>query len=398
MPLAALFREERLESWSMTPDEWAELKRSYRSTGLVMACGQEGIPKTSSLGTQFFAHKSGADCQLHEGGPESPEHLATKAAVAKAAREIGWEAVIEFPAADRSWIADVLVTNGVRTIAIEAQWSGQSLVDFERRQARYEAAGIECFWLVAGLNLPNASTVPHYELTGGVGHLHIVLPALDPYENATELGAGVQSILQGEILPVVELVATSATIKAQMEKCWHCDKWMSIWAVTALDLEARCGGRTTLLWHDPWPLWAQHRHEQALETPVRMAIEKSDLPAAVSLKLKFSEKADTNYIAMNCPSCGYVQGDGNLEWRWNAEQYDVPLGAGLRLPFTEQTRARQHVCRDIGRGRCSQAPTDGPTASPGYGYPPASERVVTAQYREEQNPLPPRGSRRRTGR
>ena len=121
MPLAALFRNERIESWGMTSVEWAELKASYRASGLVMSCGQAGIPKTSSLGTQFFAHAPGSDCQAHEGGPESPEHLATKAAVARAAREIGWEAVIEFPAADRSWIADVLVTNGERTIAIEAQ-------------------------------------------------------------------------------------------------------------------------------------------------------------------------------------------------------------------------------------------------------------------------------------
>ena len=73
----------------MTSVEWAELKASYRASGLVMSCGQAGIPKTSSLGTQFFAHAPGSDCQAHEGGPESPEHLATKAAVARAAREIG---------------------------------------------------------------------------------------------------------------------------------------------------------------------------------------------------------------------------------------------------------------------------------------------------------------------
>lgn len=104
MPLSASYLGERIESWNMLASGWAELKRNYRASVLVMASGQAGIPKTSRLGTQFFAHKGGVDCQLHEGGPESPEHLATKAAVAQAAREIGWEAVIEFPAADRSWI------------------------------------------------------------------------------------------------------------------------------------------------------------------------------------------------------------------------------------------------------------------------------------------------------
>jgi hypothetical protein len=176
-----------------------------------------------------------------------------------------------------------------------------------------------------------------------------------------------------------------------MSKCWHCDKRMSLWTVTELDFESRCGGRTALLWPDPWPLWGQRRHEQALEAPIRTAIEDSDLPAAVALKLKFSDVAQTTYVAMNCPSCGYVQGDGLLEWRWNADEYAVPLGAGLRLPLTEQTRARPHFCRDIGRGRCSQAPSVGPTAVPGYGYPPTSETVMTDGYREENVAIPPRG-------
>jgi len=397
MPLAALFQDERIESWSMTPDEWAELKRAYRSTGLVMACGQAGVPKTSSLGTQFFAHKSGSDCQLHEGGPESREHLATKAAVAQAAREIGWEAVIEFAAADRSWIADVLVSNGTRMIAIEAQWSPQSMVDFERRQARYTAAGIECFWLTAGVNAQNASTVPHYGLSGGVEQLHIDLPSLAPYADSTAIGDGIKAILQGEILPLAEFVAMSAAVRTQMAKCWHCDKWMSLWTVIALNLESRCGERFSLAWPNPWALWAPYRHEQAIEAPIRLAFEKSDLPAPVSLRTKFSDIAGTNYVAMNCGSCGYVQGDGKLEWRWDADEYEVPLGAGMRLPFTGQIRTRKHVCRDIGRGTCSQDLAAGTISIPGYGYPPMNERVVTDR-RHTRHPFPARGSRRRGSR
>lgn len=394
MPLAALFQNERIESWGMTSVEWAELKASYRASGLVMSCGQAGIPKTSSLGTQFFAHAPGSDCQAHEGGPESPEHLATKAAVARAAREIGWEAVIEFPAADRSWIADVLVTNGERTIAIEAQWSPQSQFDFERRQTRYQAAGIECLWLIAGMNVRNASTVPHYELAGDVEHLTLSMPSLSGTQ-ASPLGKSIKDILQGAITPVAELVATSAAIRTQMSKCWNCDKWMSLWTVLELALESRCGEKTALAWHNPWPLWAPRRHEQALEAAIRSAIETSDLPAAATLKTKRSEIADQTYIAMNCPSCGYVQGDGRLEWHWLASEYSIPLGSGMRLPFTDLARALPHVCEDIGRGHCSQKPTVGPTSLPGFGYPPANEHVWPAGYPDEWDALPPRGSRRR---
>ncbi|MHA6694651.1 competence protein CoiA [Homoserinimonas sp. A520] len=394
MPLSALFRDERIESWSMTADEWVQLKRDYRTSGLVMTCGHDGIPKTSRLGTQFFAHKSGVDCQLHEGGPESPEHLATKAAVARAAREIGWEAIIEFPAADRSWIADVLVSNGERMIAIEAQWSPQSLSDFERRQARYRAAGIECFWLTAPANSLNASTVPHYELAGDIDNLQLWMPVL-PSRRRFALEQSIKDILQETISPVAEFVATSAAIKTQMSKCWNCDRWMSLWTVLELDLESRCGESTTLTWRDPWPLWAPRRHEQAIEAPIRSAFEKSDLPAAATLKLKLkrSDIAETRYVAMNCPSCGYVQGDGLIKWHWDASQFTIPFGAGLRLPFTDHVRARRHVCRDIGRGRCSQEPTSDSGYPDALLYPPAHEHVEIDGYREERDGLPPRGSK-----
>lgn len=41
MPLAALFQHARIESWSMTAKEWAELGSTYRASGLVMSCGQD---------------------------------------------------------------------------------------------------------------------------------------------------------------------------------------------------------------------------------------------------------------------------------------------------------------------------------------------------------------------
>jgi hypothetical protein len=380
----------------MSPDEWSELKRNYRDSGLVMACGQDGVPKTSSNGTQFFAHKSGVDCQSHEGGPESPEHLATKAAVARAAREMDWDAVIEFPAADRSWIADVLVCNGTRKIAIEAQWSPQSQATFERRQKRYEDAGLESFWLVAPGNTQFAQTVPHYTLGGGVEDLSIELPTLR-VQSTFELVDGVQKILRGEILPIAEFVAVAAAIKTQMSKCWNCEKWMSLWTVVGLDLESRCGGLATLSWRDPWELWAERRHEQAVEAVIRKAIEDSDLAKPTFLKTKFSEIAQRSYVAMNCPTCGFVQGDGLLAWRWNADEYIVPFEPGVRLPLTDEIRSRSHDCIDIGRGMCEQAGTMTPTTPPYFGYPPPNESVAFGNYREEREPLPPRGSSSRRG-
>lgn len=377
----------------MSAEAWSELKRSYRTSGLMMACGQPGVPKTSRLGTQFFAHASGADCQLHEGGPESPEHLATKAAVARAAREISWDAVIEYPAPDRTWIADVLVSNGNRRIAVEAQWSSQMKADFERRQRRYETAGIECFWLAAPANTENARTVPHYETHGTVDDLQIQLPTfVDP--TTRPLGDGIKMILRQQVLPVAEFIATHASIRTQMSKCWHCEKWMSLWAVTGLDLESRCGGMVTIGWPDPWELWAAERHERRLEPLIREAIQGSDLPTAVELRMKRSDQAERTYLAMTCPSCGYVQGDGMLDWRPTAPHYAIPLGNGIRLPFAPRVRARPHVCLDIGRGQCEQDLPD-PRAVPARQlFPPASEYLITRPRRIDLPALPPPGSRR----
>lgn len=51
------------------------------------------------------------------------------------------------PSGDK-WEADVLFSAGGRTIVIELQRSYQHLRDFTRRQERYAASAVECYWLV----------------------------------------------------------------------------------------------------------------------------------------------------------------------------------------------------------------------------------------------------------
>lgn len=46
------------------------------------------------------------------------------------------------------WEADVLFAVEGRAIAIELQRSYQNLRDYVRRQERYAASGVECYWLV----------------------------------------------------------------------------------------------------------------------------------------------------------------------------------------------------------------------------------------------------------
>lgn len=63
----------------LTQEEWYSLKKRY-SAGepLLMSCRQQGSARVSSRGLKFFAHKKGADSDMHEGG-ETAEHLELKA-------------------------------------------------------------------------------------------------------------------------------------------------------------------------------------------------------------------------------------------------------------------------------------------------------------------------------
>lgn len=206
MPLVAIRNSETIEAPDVSPGNWLALKGGYRDSGLTMVCGQPAIPKTSPLGLQFFAHWPSTHCQLHEGGPETPAHLAAKSAVAAAARAAGWNATIEHLAADRSWIADVLAERDGRRIAFEIQLSSQTDVNFARRQTRYEADGVECLWLVNPGNRRSAASVPHFILRGGSEPLTLDI-AFSGAHSRVPIGDAIARILNGGLRPTPEELA-----------------------------------------------------------------------------------------------------------------------------------------------------------------------------------------------
>ncbi len=116
---------EPIVSVDLEPDQWVELKRQHQSVRRAVQ-GQwlfrcvEGhhplIPKTNSLGTQFFAHAPDppAECVLKTLDGESPEHRLLKVAIYRAARRVsGWTGALEVatpepdPLTNRPVIVDV---------------------------------------------------------------------------------------------------------------------------------------------------------------------------------------------------------------------------------------------------------------------------------------------------
>ncbi len=120
-------------------------------------CSKPAIPKTSRLGTFFFAHQRKGDCVSV---PESAEHLYCKHLIAQAAMTAGWTVSTEFPGstpAGDKWEADVYCTKGIAKIALEIQMSPQDRFETQRRQDRYEASGVRCAWFFGPKGLSGAS-------------------------------------------------------------------------------------------------------------------------------------------------------------------------------------------------------------------------------------------------
>ncbi|MGR5065026.1 competence protein CoiA [Photobacterium sp. DNB22_13_2] len=143
MPLRATLDGSAVQSFNYSSNEWGQLKSSYKSRTLTMACcGHKAIPKTSKLGTRYFAHARRGECTS---APETADHLKLKTIVAKAAEDAGWQVTTEFegmtPGGEK-WVADVYCQRGDKTMVFEVQWSHQSESEYLRRTEKYEASGI----------------------------------------------------------------------------------------------------------------------------------------------------------------------------------------------------------------------------------------------------------------
>ncbi|MCX2758973.1 hypothetical protein OQJ65_03775 [Vibrio sp. Sgm 22] len=152
MPLRAVINDVQVQAFNLDSQEWLQLKSNYKNSRLVMdCCGYNAIPKTSKLGTQYFAHARRGECCS---APETAEHLKLKTIVAQAASKAGWNVVTEFKGntpSGEAWVADVYCQKGQSQIVFEIQWSHQAYSEYERRTRKYIASGIDrCAWLYRG--------------------------------------------------------------------------------------------------------------------------------------------------------------------------------------------------------------------------------------------------------
>lgn len=142
------FDGQRVDAATIPIAEWEALKRGSQLGDFLMPCCEApAVLKTSINGLPFFAHHAD-DCG---NAPETIWHKTGKTAVLTALSSMGIQGREEVPGCSPigdKWQADVLFSVPGRTIVIELQRSYQHLRDFTRRQERYAASAVECYWLV----------------------------------------------------------------------------------------------------------------------------------------------------------------------------------------------------------------------------------------------------------
>ncbi|MEO0378560.1 MAG: competence protein CoiA family protein [Cyanobacteria bacterium P01_A01_bin.17] len=248
MPLKARLNGKEIAAYSYDDQAWKRLKAAYSKNRLQMACcDRDAVPKTSKLGTQYFAHKKKGDCAT---APETKEHLFLKDLVARTATKYGWQ--VETESAGQTpdgeeWVADVLCSKRQR-MAIEIQWSRQSKEEYEHRQQKYKSSDITCVWLY---RLQGSEERGYKEK---LDENNYELPAFGITQDketgkmrVPQFQIGVEEFVDGlfggrlKFKPKPGDLLTAEVMGAEKDECWHCNHPMNF--VTGFDIVDASGDR-----------------------------------------------------------------------------------------------------------------------------------------------------------
>lgn len=325
MPLRCKSPDGPVFAYLQDAESWQALTASNRkSRHLSMPCCLALVVlKKSSLGTQFFAHKSTGGCAS---APESLEHLLAKELIARAAIAAGWNAITEATDnADSPWIADVLCSRAGHTarVAFEVQRARQTPEETERRQAAYGTSGVRSLWLMRQQDLPISKHVPAFRL--------VYAPAPDPFEvwlpserysttaalrarktdndwgQRIELGRFVMGALSGALKfdPLLDrTVEISVSLSATT--CFNCHREIRIVDRMTVDANGQCAGLGS---------FSFSLDELQSGLPGFMTWIEDQLPpdrlrvhGAGPLKPRFSRMMQVRYLSNGCVHCGVLQG------------------------------------------------------------------------------------------
>jgi hypothetical protein len=283
------------------------------------------------------------------------QHLTAKSVIARAAVAARWKATVEYPAADRSWIADVLAEKDGRRIALEVQLSRQDSAEFEYRQQRYAEAGIECFWFVHKRNVQAArdAKVPHLVFDGDGGAPHDVF-ARKAFQEPERLFLAdmVTAFLSGSYVDSIRATATELFFEFTTMDCFACDKASTIWRLAGVRLTTRCGFTEGFL-REYHPSHPTSRLEASLEEEAIESLKGKGLPPLAPLRDHYLKKSTGPYLAYGCAHCprGFF-GDGYIENARGWEHTSSPSRQGIGIDGGALRQA--HICDELEGSSCRQ--------------------------------------------
>lgn len=312
MPFKAIYEQKVIHSFEYDEKAWDVLKLKTKQKLLFMSCcGELAIPKSSHLGTQFFAHKVKGNC-LNNG--ETIEHQFAKYLCAKTAFEEDWDIEIEKSGSsslNEQWIADLICQKNKAKIAIEIQWSFQKYDDFIFRQERYQRSGVRGLWLTrynftkeeSFLYKPSVN-LPIFKLSFNKENKHFEVSGFKKInkcnnrEPIVELSNFIKLILSGKIqwLPKKNK-NISFKIELFNEKCWKCRRLTSL--VVSIGFYIEFG------------LKIYESSIENLPSEFLEILNDDDLRLQYgygNVKSRSSQTAGNTYISNGCRHCDALQG------------------------------------------------------------------------------------------
>jgi len=326
MPLKCLRGGEEIYSFNIESDEaWENLRKANaKAKDLRMPCCDASVVlRTSKLGTKHFAHARIGSCTT---APETAEHLFAKMAVVEAIRGTDWTPLPEqagCTSSSEEWRADVLAVKGNAKVAFEIQWSRQDNTETERRQKRYDEAGVRGLWLFRQKDFPIGKETPAFRLVfePATKSFRILLPSphyhpewvgMDKdaaylWGQSIPLSAFIKGTLKGQLrfAPALGLTMPVEISKVEIQ-CWRCKKVTGV--VMGLNFAASrvlpgCPDIPTSI------------YDLSDELPNGDAVVMSMLPASLLkshdigvIKPRYSKTAGGGYLSNGCVHCDALQG------------------------------------------------------------------------------------------
>lgn len=301
-----------IHSFDLDADAWQAIRgENARSRHLKMpCCGALVTLKRSRHGTQFFAHKAIGSCTS---APEGEAHLRLKALAVAAARSHGWDAQTEVAGTSplgEPWRADVLASKGAHKVAVEVQWSGQTVDETMRRQERYRQSGIRGLWLFRRSGFPVAHDLPAVVIEGDAqdGSMTRISPTHDQVLPMDEFLSAVFSRRFQFGVPVGGEAMVS--VGGAFQECWHPNCRQQTLVVTCIEVAFG-------------PHVCAFRVRELGQYPGAMREVLDSLPPGLGIgkiKPRFSNAQQQSYFSNGCLPCDRLFGEFFEHEAWHEQE------------------------------------------------------------------------------